>query len=50
VPVVLGAPRSVPADRLRALADTVLGPLVAEPVAEPGQPAKKEKRGLFGRR
>jgi pilus assembly protein CpaE len=48
VPVVLGAPKSVPAERFRALADVVLGAVAAEPsVAEP---PKKEKRGLFGRR
>jgi pilus assembly protein CpaE len=47
VPVVLSAPRSVPADRLRALADVVLGKQVAETTAEA---PKKEKRGLFGRR
>jgi pilus assembly protein CpaE len=47
VPVVLGAPKSVPAERLRALADVVFGRQAIELVAEP---PKKEKRGLFGRR
>lgn len=47
VPVVLSAPRSVPAERLRDLADVVFGRRSTEPVAEP---PKKEKRGLFGRR
>jgi pilus assembly protein CpaE len=47
VPVVLSAPKSVPAERLRDLADVVFGKQASEPVAEP---AKKEKRGLFGRR
>ncbi len=47
-PVVRGAPKSLPAQRLRALADIVFGkdrtatPATAE--------APKEKRGLFGRR
>jgi pilus assembly protein CpaE len=46
VPVVRGAPKSIPADRLRALAAIVFGrdPAAAE------TPAAKDKRGLFGRR
>jgi Flp pilus assembly CpaE family ATPase len=52
VPVVLGAPKSVPAERLRALADIVFG---REAAPDPGPgPAerkeRKERRGLFGRR
>ncbi len=46
VPVVLGSSRSVPAERLRALADVVLGPVSGAAPA----PAPKERRGLFGRR
>jgi len=45
VPVVRGSARSAPAERLRALADVVLGP------AEEAAPAPaREKRGLFARR
>lgn len=47
VPVVRGAPKSLPAERLRALADIVFGRDVA-PVASPSD--RKERRGLFGRR
>jgi pilus assembly protein CpaE len=46
VPVVRGSARSLPATRLRALADIVFGP-ASSPVSEP---PSKEKRGLFGRR
>jgi pilus assembly protein CpaE len=46
-PVILSAPRSVPAERLRALADVVLG---KQAVEAPAEAPKKEKRGLFGRR
>ncbi len=46
VPVVLGSSRSAPAERLRALAGVVLGPVNGAVPA----PAPKEKRGLFGRR
>ena len=46
VPVVRGSSRSLPAERLRALADTVFGPVAGTaPIA-----VAKEKRGLFGRR
>ena len=46
VPVIRGSSRSLPAERLRALADTVFGPVAGTtPVA-----VAKEKRGLFGRR
>jgi pilus assembly protein CpaE len=45
VPVVRGSAKSLPAERLRALADTVMGP-----VAGVAPAAAKEKRGLFGRR
>ena len=48
VPVVRGAPKSIPADRLRALAALVFGKDPAAVRAE--VPAVKEKRGLFGRR
>ena len=51
-PVVRSAPKSLPADKLRALARTVFG-VALVPQAAPGpatQPAKKQKRGLFGRR
>ena len=47
-PVVRGAPKSLPAERLRALADIVFG---KDPTATPAVPqTPKEKRGLFGRR
>jgi pilus assembly protein CpaE len=47
-PVVRSAPKSLPAEKLRALATTVFGgALLPSPAAEP---ARKEKRGLFGRR
>jgi pilus assembly protein CpaE len=47
-PVVRGAPKSLPAERLRVLADIVLGkdPTATASAAQ----APKEKRGLFGRR
>ncbi len=48
VPVVRGSARSLPAERLRALADIVLGP-VNDPARVAAAPASKEKRGLFGR-
>jgi pilus assembly protein CpaE len=47
VPVVLGAPKSAPAEKLRALANEVLGGAATAPAADP---AKKERKGLFGRR
>jgi pilus assembly protein CpaE len=47
VPVVRSAAKSIPADRLRALADLVFGRVVAD---VPAPVEKKEKRGLFGRR
>jgi len=46
VPVVRGSARSLPAERLRALADIVFGPVAGTTSLE----APKEKRGLFGRR
>jgi pilus assembly protein CpaE len=46
VPVVRGSARSVPAERLRALADAVFGPV---PTSAPVTPPK-EKRGFFSRR
>lgn len=48
-PVVRSAPRSLPAERLRALAATVFGSAL-EPGPPPGGEPKKERRGLFGRR
>jgi pilus assembly protein CpaE len=47
VPVVRGAPKSLAAERLRALANIVFGPDRGRP-ASPAEP--REKRGLFGRR
>jgi pilus assembly protein CpaE len=47
IPVVLSAPKSVPAARLRALAAIVFG---EDPAAAGTTPASKEKRRLFGRR
>lgn len=47
-PVVRGAPKSLPADKLRALATTVFGAALLPSPA--GDTTKKEKRGLFGRR
>jgi len=47
VPVVSGAPKSIPAERLRALAGLVFG---EDHVATVPKPAPKEKRGRFGRR
>ena len=49
-PVVRSAPRTLPAEKLRALAATVFGGALAAPAAQPGETPKKEKRGLFGRR
>ena len=50
-PVVRSAPKSAPAEKLRVLATTVFGSaLLPAATAEPGGGAKKEKRGLFGRR
>ena len=49
VPVVRSAPKSVPAERLRALAAIVFGEDQADAVPTPA-PAPKEKHGLFGRR
>lgn len=51
VPVVRGSAKSAPAERLRNLADVVLGPQQTPitAAAAPAPPAK-EKRGLFGRR
>jgi pilus assembly protein CpaE len=48
VPVVRGAPKSVPAEKLRALAGVVFGGALTAP-REAGKKAKKEKKGLFGR-
>ncbi len=47
VPVVRSSPKSIPAERLRALADLVFGPVVTD---APAPVERKEKRGLFGRR
>ncbi len=47
VPVVLGSPKSLPAEKLRALASIVFGgPSIA--TATPDA-SKKQKKGLFGR-
>jgi pilus assembly protein CpaE len=47
-PVVRGAAKSLPADKMRALARVVFGPIL---LATPGgNGGKKDKRGLFGRR
>ena len=46
VPVVRGSSRSAPAERLRVLADVVLGPSPSAPSEAPA----RERRGLFGRR
>ncbi|MEI7743516.1 MAG: AAA family ATPase [Chloroflexota bacterium] len=47
IPVVIGAPKSLPAEKFRALADAVLGPVASVPsAADP----RKDKKGLFGRR
>lgn len=48
-PVIRGAPRSQAADRLRDLAEIVLGPVAATTDAT-GDPPPKERRGLFGLR
>lgn len=47
-PVVRGAAKSLPADKLRALATIVLGPALLP--SQAGQAGKKDKKGLFGRR
>ena len=47
VPVVLGAPKSEPAEKLRGLAKLVLGGVASAVAADP---EKREKRGRFGRR
>lgn len=47
VPVVRSSAKSLPADRLRALADMVFGRVITE---TPAPPERKERRGLFGRR
>jgi pilus assembly protein CpaE len=50
-PVVRSAPKSAPAVKLRVLATTVFGSaLVPAAGAGAGADARKEKRGLFGRR
>ena len=46
-PVVRSAPKSPPAEKLRALAAIVFGRAIAR--EREREPAKKEKRGLFGR-
>jgi pilus assembly protein CpaE len=46
-PVIQGAPKSPPADKLRALAKLVFGYSLLPPK---GEATTKEKRGLFGRR
>jgi pilus assembly protein CpaE len=48
VPVIRGSAKSLPAEKLRAIADTVFGPAAA--VADAPVNATKERRGLFGRR
>jgi pilus assembly protein CpaE len=47
VPVIRGSAKSLPAEKLRSLADVILGPVASAP---PAEVATKEKRGLFGRR
>jgi pilus assembly protein CpaE len=49
-PVVRSAPKSPPADKLRALALTVFGAALSPAPAAEADAHKKEKRGLFGRR
>jgi pilus assembly protein CpaE len=49
-PVVLSAPKSPPAEKLRALATTVFGGALVAPAGPSAGAPKKEKRGLFGRR
>ncbi len=49
-PVVRSAPKSVPADKLRALATIVFGAALLPQASGHADAAKKEKRGLFGRR
>ena len=46
VPVVLGSPKSAPAEKLRVLANMILG---GAATATATQASKKERRGLFGR-
>ena len=48
-PVVRSAPKSAPADKLRVLGALVFGGLLG-PTIGSGADAKKERRGLFGRR
>lgn len=50
VPVVRGAPKSLPAERLRALADIVFGREAAPDPGPAERKERKERRGLFGRR
>jgi pilus assembly protein CpaE len=51
VPVIIGAPKSPAAAKLRELADIVFGKVKAEPVpVVTAETAPKPKRGLFGRR
>jgi pilus assembly protein CpaE len=51
VPVVRGAPKSLPAEKLRALANLIFGPsLLPSSNGSTPKTVKKEKRGLFGRR
>ena len=47
VPVIRGAPKSIAAQKLRALADIVFGP---DRIPPGGAAENREKRGLFGRR
>jgi pilus assembly protein CpaE len=48
-PVVRSAPKSAPADKLRVLGALVFGGLLGPSIGK-GAEAKKDKRGLFGRR
>jgi pilus assembly protein CpaE len=50
VPVILSAPRSLPAERLRVLADVVFGGDPPPRQPEPEHKERKERRGIFGRR
>jgi pilus assembly protein CpaE len=47
VPVVRGSAKSLPAERLRALADLVFGPAAVD---GPAASERKEKKGRFGRK
>ncbi len=49
-PVVRSAPKSLPAEKLRALALAVFGGALAPAPPADADAQKKEKRGLFGRR